>query len=387
MSFSISSKSEFPFNNIGYRCPECFLIPFIEISYKENKLFMSTKCTNNHKFLKSFDEMQILCKKKYYNCEYCQNENKKNNENFNEMLYYCSTCYKFFCMKHGKKHNLIDDHKILFNSNFDNICFEHSGNSFVGYCLQHNKNYCILCEHFNENDKNIDEKLNKEQLENYEKEIKNNEIIINEIEYLFKINYKTILRELEYNFSIFKENINKKIKLMKDLINFYKTKEAESVINYQMKKNIENNNFNLSKSKQKFINNLNNFINEAKNLNKLFKNELELYDNNPTTNIVINSLNGEKLTIDVNSNYSLEQLKDLIYDKTKIPKDEQNLLIFDEYKEKNSNFHYLSFNNGSHLDIKKIFEKEYGIKEKNKKLKCIITNIWIIISFGKTFFL
>ncbi len=47
MSFSISSKSEFPLNRIGYRCPECFLIPFIEISYKENKLFMSTKCTNN----------------------------------------------------------------------------------------------------------------------------------------------------------------------------------------------------------------------------------------------------------------------------------------------------------------------------------------------------
>ena len=134
-----------------------------------------------------------------------------------------------FFMKHGKKHNFIDDHKILFNSNFDNICFEHNGNSFVGYCLQHNKNYCILCEHFNENDKKIDEKLNKEQIENYEKEIKNNEIIINEIEYLFKINYKTILRELEYN-----------------LINFYKIKEAESVINYQMKKNIENNNFNLS---------------------------------------------------------------------------------------------------------------------------------------------
>ena len=49
MSVSLSSKTQNITNNKEYRCPKCYLIPFINIFYDENKLFMSTKCTNNHK--------------------------------------------------------------------------------------------------------------------------------------------------------------------------------------------------------------------------------------------------------------------------------------------------------------------------------------------------
>ena len=150
----------------------------------------------------------------------------------------------------------------MFNNNFDNICFEHNGNTIVGYCSKHNKNYCFLCNHFNENHKLIDEKIKKEKINSYEIKIKNNEKIINEIELLFK-NYKNIFNELEYKFTIYKENINKKINFMKELINFYKAKE-ECVFNYQMKANILKNKFNLSKSEQNIKDNINYQINGVK---------------------------------------------------------------------------------------------------------------------------
>ena len=43
MFISISSKTEIIISNKEYRCPECSLIPFINLSINENKLFMSTK--------------------------------------------------------------------------------------------------------------------------------------------------------------------------------------------------------------------------------------------------------------------------------------------------------------------------------------------------------
>ena len=275
MSFPLSSLNESPLNKNEYRCPEYSLIPFIEISFKENNLLMSTKCTNNHNFLKSFDEMEKMCKKTYYYCDNCQSEN---NQNIDEILYYCSICYKFFCMKHGKIHKLKDNHKIIFSNNFDNICFEHNGNTIIGYCFNHNKNYCFLCDHFDENHRRFYEKIYVENIENYEKEINNNEKIINKIELLFK-NYKKIFNETENFFYNYKENINKKIKFMKEIINFYKTKKEECVINYQMKVNIKKNKFNLSKSEKFIINNINNQIDEAKNLIDLFKKDLEVYEN------------------------------------------------------------------------------------------------------------
>ena len=62
MSQSLSSKSIIPNNLLGYRCPECSLIPFIEIINNDNKLIMKTFCINNHTFNEPFDKMQMMCK-------------------------------------------------------------------------------------------------------------------------------------------------------------------------------------------------------------------------------------------------------------------------------------------------------------------------------------
>ena len=92
MSISISSNTQKNIiDNKEFRCPKCSLIPFINISSNNNKIFMSILCTNNHYYSNSFDEMQIMCKtNSILNnlCNVCnvyENEINKNNSN-----YYCS---------------------------------------------------------------------------------------------------------------------------------------------------------------------------------------------------------------------------------------------------------------------------------------------------------
>ena len=50
MSVSISSNTQKIVYDKEYRCPKCSIIPFINIFNYDNKLFMSTKCTNNHNY-------------------------------------------------------------------------------------------------------------------------------------------------------------------------------------------------------------------------------------------------------------------------------------------------------------------------------------------------
>ena len=132
MSVSISSNTQYIINNKEYRCPKCSLIPFINIFTNENKLYISTKCTNNHNYSKSFDEIQTIFKTipiSKYSCVLCENEKK-----FSNVYYYCSNCYKFYCFKHGETHNLKEGHKIFLSKNIDSICTEHNGNTVIGYC-------------------------------------------------------------------------------------------------------------------------------------------------------------------------------------------------------------------------------------------------------------
>ena len=268
MSQSLSSKSIIPNNLLGYRCPECSLIPFIQITSNENKLTMKTHCTNNHTFNEPFDKLQMMCKSKAkYFCSICgKAKNDPNQEE--EKFYYCSICFKFYCYNHGKNiHKLKDGHNIYFNDCFDNICFEHNGTSIIGYCQKHNKNYCKRCECYSENNNSIDDELNMQQIEKYEKEILNNQKILNEIDDLFK-NYKKTFNELENTYALYKQNMTKKINFMNEIVNDYKNKIKNSALNYQMKANIQVNHFDLTEMKQK----INNKISEQnKEINELIK--------------------------------------------------------------------------------------------------------------------
>ena len=105
MSVSISSNTQIIANdNNVYRCPKCSIIPFINIFTNENKLFMSMKCTNNHNYSKTFDEMEKISKINpipNISCVLCESENNKKLSNVH---YYCSNCYKFFIVIIMEKH-------------------------------------------------------------------------------------------------------------------------------------------------------------------------------------------------------------------------------------------------------------------------------------------
>ena len=270
MSQSISSKSLISNNLLEYRCPECSSIPFIQITSNENKLTMKTHCTNNHIFNEPFDKLQMMCKsvpKAKYFCSICGKTKKDPNQK-EEKFYYCSICFKFYCYNHGNNiHKLKDGHNIYFHDCFDNICFQHNGTSVIGYCQKHNKNYCKRCECFGENNNSLDDELNMQQIEKYEKEILNNQKILNEIDDLFK-NYKKTFNELENTYALYKQNITKKINFMNEIVNDYKNKIKNSALNYQMKANIQVNHFDLTEMKQK----INNKISEQnKEINEFIK--------------------------------------------------------------------------------------------------------------------
>ena len=176
-------------------------------------------------------------------------------------------------MSHGESHILKGNHKIFEFKKFDSTCPEHNGTSLVGYCGYHNKNYCFRCEHFNENNQKFIEELNNDEIKKYENDMKNNKLILNKIELLFN-DYKKIFQESENNFLIYKDYLNKKIKFMNEIINFYKTKKTECDCNFQMKANIINNYFDLSQTKIIIEKNLQTQIKEINNLITLMKSEI-----------------------------------------------------------------------------------------------------------------
>ena len=144
---------------------------------------MSSKCTNNHNYSNYFEDMKIICKSSPISnclCEVCEDKNNENNKKISDIFYYCSNCFKFFCLKHGESHNLLENHNIFFMKKF----VEHDGTTVIGYCSNHNKNYCLKCIHMKITKKF--EELNDEQIQNYEKEMKKNEEIFQEIETLNK---------------------------------------------------------------------------------------------------------------------------------------------------------------------------------------------------------
>ena len=99
MSVSISSNTQIIANdNKEFRCPKCSIIPFINIFTNENKLFMSTKCTNNHNYLKTFDEMEKISKTNpisNYTSALCENEKKLSNIHNYFLIYYKFYFYKY----------------------------------------------------------------------------------------------------------------------------------------------------------------------------------------------------------------------------------------------------------------------------------------------------
>ena len=270
-------------NEFKYRCPICYQIPFLSSNFNDQNLIINMKCINNHE---NKDEISNI-----------QNKNIKCNkcgETKNKEFYYCGNCTKILCNKCCDSHKN-EAHKIIELNNVDFICSEHN-NNFVGYCQKHNINYCKDCQHFKENNSNVFKELSEKEISNFIEINNKNESLLLDFDKHFQT-LKKYFEDVQRIYNLFKNNIENKIKFYKDIINLYQNKNKEHKINYQMIKNLHDNQFNINPLILEGSKIINNMIDNFNKINKIFY----LNDNK--------SLNINKITFENKSNNNEKNMK------------------------------------------------------------------------------
>ena len=153
-------------------CPDCKNLTFL--NFNDNNI---NNCKNNHENVCSneytsiteFMDNQIIDKKEI-KCSICNN-----NKNLYGLNFYSCSCKAIICQLCIEKHQINNNHKLIFFDKRYTICNKHLI-EFVSYCLNCNLNLCEKCEEDHENHKN---KIiifkrdipNKERLNEIKKEI------------------------------------------------------------------------------------------------------------------------------------------------------------------------------------------------------------------------
>ena len=243
-------------NEFKFRCLICYQIPFLSSNFNDQNLIINMKCLNNHE---NKDEISNI-----------QNKNIKCNkcgETKNKEFYYCGNCIKILCNKCCDSHKN-EGHKIIELKNVDFICSEHN-NNFVGYCQKHNINYCKNCQHFKENNSNVFKELSEKEISNFIEINNKNESLLLDFDKHFQT-LKKYFEDVQRIYNLFKNNIENKIKFYKDIINLYQNKNKEHKINYQMIKNLHDNQFNINPLILEGSKIINNMIDNFNKINKIF---------------------------------------------------------------------------------------------------------------------
>ena len=270
-------------NEFKYRCPICYQIPFLSSNFNDQNLIINMKCLNNHE---NKDEISNI-----------QNKNIKCNkcgETKNKEFYYCGNCTKILCNKCCDSHKN-EAHKIIELNNVDFICSEHN-NNFVGYCQKHNINYCKNCQHFKENNSNVFKELSEKEISNFIEINNKNESLLLDFDKHFQT-LKKYFEDVQRIYNLFKNNIENKIKFYKDIINLYQNKNKEHKINYQMIKNLHDNQFNINPLILEGSKIINNMIDNFNKINKIF-----YLNDNQSSNI-------NKITFENKSNNNEKNMK------------------------------------------------------------------------------
>ena len=270
-------------NEFKYRCPICYQIPFLSSNFNDQNLIINMKCLNNHE---NKDEISNI-----------QNKNIKCNkcgETKNKEFYYCGSCIKILCNKCCDSHKN-EGHKIIELKNVDFICSEHN-NNFVGYCQKHNINYCKNCQHFKENNSNVFKELSEKEISNFIEINNKNESLLLDFDKHFQT-LKKYFEDVQRIYNLFKNNIENKIKFYKDIINLYQNKNKEHKINYQMIKNLHDNQFNINPLILEGSKIINNMIDNFNKINKIF-----YLNDNQSSNI-------NKITFENKSNNNEKNMK------------------------------------------------------------------------------
>ena len=290
--------------NTEFRCPNCHLIPLINLETINKELKMKFKCINKNCQKEFFDNYQILnnkCKKNSISFVTCSNCKKKRNIISKKLnnFYYCFECFNFFCSDCFNIHEN-KNHKIIELKKMDSICAEHNLN-FNNFCEFHQINLCNQCK--DSDNKNFIKIncLEKYKLNKFNNIILTNEKNFNELQNLFEI-FKFTFEKFEKLFINFLENEKNKIQFMKDLFQFYKLLENDKNINFQilnnLDKNIEKNYeklniFNIDLNNQ--IKNLNDIILNIENLNN---SNINLNENNNNIKNNNNTKSNDKFKIE-----------------------------------------------------------------------------------------
>ena len=232
-------------NKNDFRCLKCNLIPLFGIKYLNNNVFIEFICNNNH-----FDCVDIF--------------NFFNKENEKKFDFFCVNCNNFIKKNDVNSH---DKNHIIKNLNdFDNININECKITMENCknCLKNN--YCNLCfgNHLN---KKIEFKLNENEINYYENQIKESEKFINELNFNYKIiieNMNKLIKEFQLKYEkIYKINLIE-IEFCKKLLLLYKNKyQIKNFSNHQIYCNLKNIlNFNplIKNYNFEFYNNNNNFL-------------------------------------------------------------------------------------------------------------------------------
>ena len=275
-----------------HRCEKCYSIPLFGIKYFENIPYLIYRCENSHfsylseTFSNVFE--RTLKKFDYIKCNQCENTKKLYNK-----FFICSKCKLFFCENHvnhqNKEHILIDLKK------FDGVCKQHNKILF-DYCDSCQKNLCKLClnNHKFHNIIHIQENfIYDEEIHFYKKKIKQCENFIKNVEkdFIFIKNY------FEESFKKFKSFNILELNLIKNLIETYENKIENDQYNFEIIKNIKNvinfsdyikfnlnddinknnnNNIDLQKLINNYINNSKIFILKESKINLITKTEINI---------------------------------------------------------------------------------------------------------------
>ena len=281
----LSEANNSAINSKEIICPQCS--ENCRICFKNFKISLY-QCKNKHRIdnipLNLFKNTQKI-KESEIVCNNCNKINKS--ISYNHQFFKCFTCNKNLCpicsSTHIKSHAIIDYNKKNYFCNIHN-------DSFISYCSKCQINLCLSCE----------SKHKEHKIISFSDIFPN----IDDI--------KTEMNKFKNMIDIFKNDINKIIKILTEIIsafdNYYK-------INYDIINNfqIQNRNYEILQNineiknnikinnKIKEINNINNIINKFKAIiilyNEINKKELKVNDNKNESNEINNKESKDKNNI------------------------------------------------------------------------------------------
>ena len=181
----------------SFHCPECCLIPFINLKEKDMKV--TTNCINGHNNEIPLKDYMEKCLDKNLNNKECSDCGLKYEPK--KRFKFCSECSKIFCKNCLKKHNnnkSIINHETISLKKMDTFCCSHK-TRYSYYCQICNKNICENCIYLHNNHQIFslkDQKLSKNKIKELREKCNKEIDIINEIIDMFKNAINSIKKNL-----------------------------------------------------------------------------------------------------------------------------------------------------------------------------------------------